>query len=110
MSGHIHFYVLVLRKQMVIVYYEYKLRLTIILVHQILNLNLVFYSVENIAVSAFYLKPKKAIMKRSGHASIHRGVRTYQREDPHNKIAISNVLSCSKFVVTNFSDKNEGVP
>ena len=28
------------------------------------------------------------------------GVRAYQREDPNNKIAVSNVLSCSKSVVT----------
>ena len=49
--------------------------------------------------------PEKGIMKRSGHRSIE-GVRAYQREDPNNKIAVSNVLSCSKSVVPSSCQKN----
>ena len=52
--------------------------------------------------------PEKGIMERSGHRSIE-GVRAYQREDPKNKIAISNVLSCSKSVVPSSSQKNVAV-
>ena len=52
--------------------------------------------------------PEKSIMQRSGHRSVE-GVRAYQREDPNNKLAVSNVLSCSKSGLASCIDKTIAV-
>jgi hypothetical protein len=47
-------------------------------------------------------------MQRSGHRSVE-GVRAYQREDPNNKLAMSNVLLCSKSGLASCIDKTIGI-
>ena len=52
--------------------------------------------------------PEKSIMQRSGHRSIE-GVRAYQREDPNNKIVVSNTLSSSKRGLLSSNEKSIAV-
>ena len=62
--------------------------------------NFTNHSLRATAVSSMYDSgvSEKLIMKRSGHRSVE-GVRSYQRENPTDKIKVSNVLASSSTTV-----------